>query len=81
MATPNIAARRPVVMELEPGTYAWCTCGKSANQPFCNGAHAGSEFRPQMFTVTEKKQVAVCACKHTKAGPFCDGSHRTLPPG
>ena len=79
MSTPQIAGRRPVVMELEPGTYSWCACGKSAKQPFCDGSHRGSEFRPMQFQITEKKQVALCACKHTKGSPFCDGSHRTLP--
>jgi CDGSH-type Zn-finger protein len=81
MSTPEIAGRRPVVMELEAGTYHWCACGKSAKQPFCDGSHRGTDFRPQQFQIAEKKQVALCACKHTKGTPFCDGSHRTLPPG
>ena len=36
--------------QLEKGkTYAWCSCGKSENQPWCNGAHQGTEFKPHVF--------------------------------
>ncbi|MGL1900534.1 MAG: CDGSH iron-sulfur domain-containing protein [Fibrobacterales bacterium] len=80
MSKPTIASRKPVMAELEAGkTYYYCTCGKSANQPFCDGAHAGSEFSPLAYTSEETKKAALCACKHTKNGPFCDGSHRSLP--
>ncbi|RMH50535.1 MAG: CDGSH iron-sulfur domain-containing protein [Zetaproteobacteria bacterium] len=73
-----IAAREPAVMELEPGTYYWCSCGKSANQPFCDGAHQGSSFTPQPFEISEKQTVALCQCKRSKNPPFCDGSHAAL---
>lgn len=78
MAEPVIADNKPVVMELEAGDYFWCTCGQSSNQPFCNGAHKGTEFTPMKFTLGENKQVALCACKHTQNAPFCDGSHTKL---
>ncbi|MEA5447927.1 CDGSH iron-sulfur domain-containing protein [Leptolyngbya sp. CCNP1308] len=78
MAEPVIADNKPVVMELEAGDYYWCTCGQSTNQPFCNGAHKGTDFTPMKFTLEEKKQVALCACKHTQNAPFCDGSHTKL---
>jgi CDGSH-type Zn-finger protein len=68
----------PIIIELDPGTYYRCSCGNSANQPFCDGSHQGSDFRPVSFAVKEKKKVALCACKHSKNGPFCDGSHRAL---
>lgn len=78
MAEPVIADTKPVVMELEAGDYFWCTCGQSTNQPFCNGAHTGTDFVPMKFTLEEKKQVALCACKYTQNAPFCDGSHTQL---
>lgn len=78
MSEPVIAAKQPVVMELEAGTYYWCTCGRSAGQPFCDGAHKGTDFTPMAFTVEEKKTVALCACKHTDNSPFCDGAHVKL---
>ena len=68
-----ITEKQPAVMELEPGTYYWCSCGKSNNKYFCDGSHKGTEFTPLVFEVTEKKNVAVCNCKHTKNPAYCDG--------
>jgi len=78
MTEPMIAAKEPAVLELEPGTYYWCTCGRSKNQPFCDGSHEGSEFTPQAVEITEKQTVALCQCKQTQNPPFCDGSHKEL---
>lgn len=78
MDKPHVAAKQPKVLSLEPGTYHWCRCGRSKNQPFCDGSHAGTAFSPMEFSIAEKKQVALCQCKHTKNAPFCDGSHKEL---
>ncbi|MEO0825053.1 MAG: CDGSH iron-sulfur domain-containing protein [Cyanobacteria bacterium J06635_15] len=78
MSQPNIADTKPAVMELEAGDYFWCSCGNSANQPFCDGAHKGTDFTPLKFTLEEKQQVALCQCKVTQNPPFCDGSHAKL---
>ena len=78
MANPKIPIKMPAVLELEPGTYWWCACGRSKSQPFCDGSHAGTEFTPQEYTLEEKKRVALCQCKHTGNSPLCDGSHRNL---
>ena len=78
MATPEIPQKSPYVMELEAGTYWWCSCGKSTNQPFCDGSHKGSDFVPMKTEITETKRVALCGCKHTGGSPFCDGAHANL---
>jgi CDGSH-type Zn-finger protein len=78
MSQPRIADKKPAVLELEPGDYWWCSCGRSQNQPYCDGSHQGTEFNPLKFTVEEKKRVALCKCKYTQNPPFCDGSHAKL---
>ena len=76
MSDPVIVNKGPVVMELEPGAYYWCSCGKSKKQPFCDGSHKGTQFKPYPFLIDEKKKVPLCQCKHTKNAPFCDGAHK-----
>jgi len=74
-----MSQKSPIAVELEAGkTYYWCTCGKSDSQPFCNGAHKGSEFAPKAFTAEKSGTAYLCACKETKNAPFCDGAHKAL---
>lgn len=75
MTEPVIPQKAPYELELEPGRYWWCACGRSAKQPFCDGSHKVTEFTPVAFEVTEKKKVWLCGCKHTHKQPFCDGTH------
>jgi CDGSH-type Zn-finger protein len=72
---PECPQKSPYVQEIAPGTYAWCACGRSARQPFCDGSHGGSSFLPVIERVTEARRVAWCGCKGTATPPFCDGSH------
>jgi len=78
MENPEIAKKSPYVMDVEAGTYYFCTCGKSKNQPFCDGSHKGTSFVPKKVEIAEAKTVAWCGCKHSKNGGFCDGSHAKL---
>jgi CDGSH-type Zn-finger protein len=79
MSQPKIAQASPFAVDLIEGKrYAWCTCGESANQPFCDGGHSGTEFRPVVFTADATKTAYLCGCKATKNGPFCDGTHSSL---
>ncbi len=79
MSEPQIAATNPCAVEVEAGrTYWWCACGKSANQPFCDGSHRGSAFAPLRFEAACSERVWLCACKRSADAPFCDGSHRRL---
>lgn len=73
---PTRAGDSPLAVNLAAGTdYHWCSCGKSTNQPFCNGAHSGTSFTPVSFSVEESAEAHLCTCKQTKNPPYCDGSH------
>ena len=79
MSDATIAQKAPYPVAVEAGkSYFWCACGKSANQPFCDGSHKGSTFAPVRFVATESKTVYFCGCKHTANAPLCDGSHTKL---
>jgi len=70
--------KKPFIEEVEAGTYAWCSCGNSKNQPYCDGAHSGTGKIPVIEVIEEKKTVAWCGCKNSAKGAFCDGSHAKL---
>lgn len=79
MSSPVIASKNPIPVDVEAGkTYWWCTCGKSAKQPFCDGSHKGSEFTPHKYDADKTGKVWFCGCKHTAKAPLCDGSHKNL---
>jgi CDGSH iron-sulfur domain-containing protein 3 len=78
MEQPKIAAKVPVQVTLEPGVFFWCSCGRSSNQPFCDGSHKGTAFTPVQFKIDEKKDAWLCQCKHSKNKPYCDGTHKDL---
>ena len=76
---PVIAKKGPFVVELEAGKdYFWCTCGRSAKQPFCDGSHKDTAFTPLKFTAEETRKYGLCGCKYTKNAPFCDREHNNL---
>lgn len=75
---PVVAQKAPYAIEVEPGTYAWCSCGRSETQPYCDGKHTGSVFKPVIENITEKKTVYWCGCKNSKNGSYCDGSHKNI---
>jgi CDGSH-type Zn-finger protein len=79
MSDPVIASRTPYAVDVETGkTYWWCTCGKSAKQPFCDGSHKGSSFAPMKYDADKTGTVWFCGCKHTAKAPLCDGAHKKL---
>lgn len=80
MSDPVIAAKAPVAVDVEAGkTYWWCTCGRSASQPFCDGSHKGTDFTPLKYEPATSGKAWFCACKRSAKSPLCDGSHNALP--
>jgi CDGSH-type Zn-finger protein/mannose-6-phosphate isomerase-like protein (cupin superfamily) len=82
MSEPKIASPKGFCVELVAGKrYLWCSCGRSAAQPFCDGSHVGTGFQPVAFKAERDEDVILCGCKHTRTPPFCDGTHSNLPGG
>jgi len=88
---PHIAAKEPVMVKVVPGKiYAWCTCGLSEKQPFCDGTHKKIEplvnelgesvmpYRSLKVEYEKEEELWFCQCKQTKNPPYCDGSHKQL---
>lgn len=76
MPVPVRASDTPFPVKVEKDkSYWWCACGKSKNQPFCDGSHKGTDFVPLKFDATDSTQVYFCGCKSTGNQPLCDGSH------
>lgn len=80
MPEPKIAQRSPYVCDQKPGRVAWCACGHSANQPYCDGSHGrlNTGITPIVVEVAEERKVAWCGCKHSGNKPYCDGTHSKL---
>lgn len=77
MTKANRAGDTPIAVEVSANQrYWWCSCGLSKSQPFCDGSHKGSDFKPVEYVATEDKRLFFCTCKATQSAPFCDGSHK-----
>jgi len=75
---PKGNSNQPYFCDLEADSYFWCACGRSKNQPFCDGSHKGTNIRPVELTLETRQLVALCGCKRTCTKPLCDGTHLNL---
>jgi CDGSH-type Zn-finger protein len=79
MEKSKAAGNSPQMVQLESGkTYAWCACGRSSNQPWCDGSHQVTSITPTVFVADKTEARALCMCKQTKTPPFCDGTHLSV---
>ena len=79
MSKAVIAQKNPYAVDVVEGkSYYWSQCGQSAKQPFCDGSHKGTTFKPVVFKAIETKKIYFCGCKTSLNPPFCDGSHSSL---
>ncbi len=80
MAEEPVCARKaPYPVDVEAGKhYFWCACGRSANQPFCDGSHKDTGLAPLKYSAEKDGKVFFCGCKATQKPPLCDGSHAKL---
>ncbi|MSO93552.1 MAG: CDGSH iron-sulfur domain-containing protein [Rhodospirillales bacterium] len=82
-ALPASPQSGPYVVQVEEGReYRWCSCGLSANQPWCDGSHEGTPFEPIAFVAPLSAEFHMCGCKRSDNKPYCFGTcrgqHRTL---
>jgi CDGSH iron-sulfur domain-containing protein 3 len=78
---PAIAQKGPYKVELLAGyRYAWCSCGLSKQQPFCDGSHTSTRtgMKPVVWTQQRDQVVMLCGCKRSGRLPYCDASHSAL---
>src|SRR5437868_14308164 len=70
MAEPIPAQKAPYNVTVEEGKrYFWCACGRSSNQPFCDGSHKDTGITPMLFTAEKTEELWFCGCKRPAASP------------
>ena len=76
-STPEMPQRGPYVVQVVAGRrYHWCSCGRSAKQPWCDGSHAGTGFEPIAFEAPISGEFHMCGCKQSDNKPYCFGTCR-----
>lgn len=75
---PVIVSKQCKVMNLYPDTYHYCACGRTDDEPFCDGSHSETSLKPKRFKISEPTTVTICLCRHSKTLPYCDGTHTRI---
>ena len=70
MSKGERAGDSAIAVEVEKDkSYYWCSCGKSAKQPFCDGSHKATEITPIAYKADETKKMYLCACRQSNKQP------------
>ena len=72
---PDAAQASPYGAGDDAGTRWWCACGRSENQPYCDGSHRGSGISPVRVDLASKGEVWYCGSKRAGARPWRDEPH------
>ena len=78
---PAMAQKGPYKIQLLAGyRYAWCACGLSKWQPFCDGSHTGTKsgIKPLIWDSEKDQTALLCGCKRSGTAPICDGTHNRV---
>ena len=55
MDLPKIVSKSPSKVNVKNHTrYAWCSCGLSMKDPYCDGSHKGTGFKPVIIKENEE---------------------------
>ncbi len=73
MSKPFIADKKPAVLEIEPRprTYDWCACGRSKNQPYCDGLHRGLSSLPRSLSSRSRRRSRSASARARVSPPSC----------
>ena len=63
---PTLNYSTPFRVHLEKNKfYYYCTCGESKLQPFCDGSHRNTRFKPLKFCIKQDVTWSLlCGCKY-----------------
>ena len=54
---PKIAQKSPYIIDEKARRRAFCTCGLSSKNPYCDESHKGTGFSPKIIELEEEKEV------------------------
>lgn len=75
MSGTGSPAAGPQPLDLPAGRSYLCSCRRSRQGWFCDGAHLGSGLIAREVQLEEPGTVLMCGCGRSRRYPLCDGSH------